>query len=143
MAIRRYVRLDTLETVTPDEVLWGVPCGEVSVKRAHLSRKESADRVPFLPVSARWAVRLVAALPLAARAARIAYLIARDGDGCLYCGRPVDPVFCTVEHVVPTSAGGPDHASNLALAHGECNAAAGHLSVAEKLRLALRMRGVA
>lgn len=139
----RFVRLDTLETVTPQEVLWGPPSGEVSVKRAHLSRREAEGRVPFLPVSARWAVRLVAALPLAARAARIAYLIARDGDGCLYCGRPIDPSACTVEHVVARAAGGPDHASNLALAHTECNAAAGHLSVAEKLRLAIRMRGVA
>lgn len=142
MSARRFVRLDTLETVTPQEVLWGAASREVSVKRAHLSRREAPDRVPFLPVSARWAVRLVAALPLAARAARIAYLIARDGDGCLYCGRPVDPCTCTVEHVVARAAGGPDHASNLALAHEECNAAAGHLSASEKLRLALRMRGV-
>lgn len=138
---RRYIRLDTLETVTPREVFWGAPSREVTVKRGHLTRREAPDRVPFLPVSARLAVRLVAALPLAARAARIAYLIARDGDGCLYCGRPVDPSACTVEHVVAVAHGGPDHAANLALAHTECNAAAGHLSVAEKLTLSLRLRG--
>lgn len=143
MRAGRYVRLDTLQEIAPEAVLWGPPCGEISVKRAHLSRMESPGRVPFLPVSPQWAVRLVEALPLPGRAARIAYLLARDGDGCLYCGQKIDPRTCTVEHIVAQGNGGPDHAANLALAHTECNAAAGHLPAAGKLRLALKMRGVA
>lgn len=137
----RFIRLDTLQPVTPEAVLWGPVAPAVTVRRGMLARTERPGRVPYLPVSARLAVRLVPAVPLDARAATIAYLIARDSDSCLYCGRPIDPRSCTVEHVVAKAAGGPDHASNLCLAHTECNAAAGHLSAVEKLTLALRLRG--
>lgn len=139
----RYVRLDTLQVVDPEQVLWGPATREVSVKRFHLHRRESPGLVPFLPTTAQWAVRMVPALPLLGRAARIAYLLARDGDGCLYCGQKIDPRTCTVEHIVAQGNGGPDHAANLALTCPECNAAAGHLPAAGKLRLALKMRGAA
>lgn len=139
----RYVRLDTLEPVSPEIVFWGPATREITVKRFHLQRLASPGQVPYLPISALWAVRLVRAVALEARAARIAYLLARDGDGCLYCGHQIDPRTCTIEHIVAQGNGGPDHAANLALACPECNAAAGHLPAAAKLRLALKMRGAA
>jgi hypothetical protein len=136
---RRYIRLDTLEPCHPERLWWGVDGGTVKVRRFALYREEAPGRAPFLEVSANWAVRVVPDLPLDRRAARIAYLIARDGCRCLYCDDPIDPLTCTIEHVVPTSAGGPDHASNLALTCARCNAAAGHMSAAEKIRMARRL----
>lgn len=62
-------------------------------------------------------------------------LVLRDGDGCFYCGRYVAGYKSTLEHLVPRAHGGPNHLSNYALAHKECNAAAGALSVVEKVRL--------
>lgn len=137
--MNRFIRLDTLEPVKPEprELFWGPSCSAVTVKRGALSRQHKPDRVPYLAVSARLAVRLVVASLLEARLARIAYLMARDGNGCLYCGRDLTAETATVEHVVPKAHGGPDHASNLALSCGPCNAAAGHLSAAEKVRLAM------
>lgn len=65
-----------------------------------------------------------------------AALADRDGDTCWYCGHGWDIEHRqTVEHLVPIAHGGPNHMSNLVLACGGCNARAGHLSVAEKVRL--------
>jgi 5-methylcytosine-specific restriction endonuclease McrA len=46
----------------------------------------------------------------------------------------------TIEHLVPVAHGGPNHLSNCFLAHKRCNAAAGTLSAAEKVRLRDAMR---
>ena len=63
-------------------------------------------------------------------------LRARDGNDCFYCGEPVADADASVEHLVPVTAGGPDHIANMALAHKlPCNLAAGHLSVMEKIAL--------
>ena len=67
-------------------------------------------------------------------------LVARDGNGCLYCGKPVSLDEATLEHIVPMSAGGPDHLANLTLAHQACNQAAGSLSAREKFEMAFRQR---
>jgi hypothetical protein len=79
---------------------------------------------------------------------RFAALAARDGAGCFFCGHavPAPGVTCdpdmspTIEHLVPVAYGGPNHLSNCFLAHRSCNAAAGTLSAAEKVRLRDAMR---
>lgn len=65
---------------------------------------------------------------------RVAALFERDGDGCWLCGKPLGSDV-TQEHLVAVAHGGPNHLSNLVLAHGDCNNEMGHLSVAEKVRL--------
>lgn len=71
--------------------------------------------------------------------ARHAVLAARDGPGCWFCGcdKPL-----TIEHLVAKAHGGPNHRSNLVLACSDCNAEAGNLSVAEKVRLREAKRAV-
>jgi 5-methylcytosine-specific restriction endonuclease McrA len=66
-------------------------------------------------------------------------LLKRDGDTCFFCGDDLAGDI-TVEHLVPIAHGGPNHVSNLVLAHALCNQKAGHLSVAEKVRLAIEAR---
>lgn len=144
-----YIRLDTLQEVNPDpsDILWGVagPVGPlhqwaIKVKRAFLHKQWGEFREPFLPVSATWAVRLVEATSYRGRQAKIQHLIKRDGPTCLYCEEEIDPRTCTIEHIVAKEAGGPEHASNLALTCGPCNRAMGHLSAVEKVKLAMKFR---
>lgn len=66
-------------------------------------------------------------------------LLSRDGDQCFFCGTCLEGDI-TVEHLVAIAHGGPNHISNLFLAHGECNRTAGHLSAAEKVVSAIRQR---
>lgn len=73
----------------------------------------------------------------------VAALLDRDGPDCFYCPLPLDPGLATIEHLVPATAGGPDHLSNLALAHRQCNEGAGILSLFEKIRLRERLHAVA
>lgn len=63
-------------------------------------------------------------------------IMARDGAECFFCRRPMNDDI-TVEHLVPIAHGGPNHISNLFLAHSECNREAGHLSAPEKVAIAL------
>src|SRR5690606_9091714 len=65
----------------------------------------------------------------------LAYLRRRDGDACFYCGRTVSKADATIEHVLSRTYGGPNHTANLVLAHLGCNAMAGALPVASKIRL--------
>ena len=67
-------------------------------------------------------------------------IVARDGNTCVYCGVALAADVATIEHIVPVSAGGPNHLSNKTLACRECNAEAGHMSVREKIELAIRKR---
>lgn len=69
-------------------------------------------------------------------------LLERDGDNCFLCGRPLGEDM-TEEHLVPVTAGGPNHIANKALAHKGCNMRMGHLSVMEKIALRDRIRGQA
>lgn len=72
-----------------------------------------------------------------------ATIIARDGEGCWYCGQPfTDESPETTEHLVSRIHRGPDHLSNLVLSHEPCNLKAGNLSVAEKVRLREQMRSI-
>ncbi|PGH55922.1 hypothetical protein CRT60_21980 [Azospirillum palustre] len=68
------------------------------------------------------------------RIRQIKKIVERDGDACFFCGRSLGDDI-TIEHLVPITHGGPDHRSNLVLAHHACNQRADHLSVAEKVRL--------
>lgn len=69
-----------------------------------------------------------------ARSRDVRALLARDGDNCFLCGFPLED-DATVEHLVPLSAGGPNHLSNYALAHSRCNELMGSKSLMEKIRL--------
>jgi 5-methylcytosine-specific restriction endonuclease McrA len=71
--------------------------------------------------------------------ATVQALLERDGDCCFFCGEPLGGDV-TVEHLVAIAHGGPNHISNLFLAHQACNSAAGHLSAPEKIALAIRER---
>lgn len=69
----------------------------------------------------------------------VARLLERDGSACFFCGVQLGDDI-TVEHLVAVAHGGPNHISNLFLAHGECNRAAGHLSAPEKVAMAIKRR---
>jgi 5-methylcytosine-specific restriction endonuclease McrA len=72
-------------------------------------------------------------------AATVNALLKRDGAFCFFCGAPLDGDI-TVEHLIAIAHGGPNHISNLFLAHAACNQAAGHMSGAEKVRTAVTAR---
>lgn len=69
----------------------------------------------------------------------VSALVERDGDNCFFCGLALESDV-TVEHLVAVAHGGPNHVSNLFLAHFKCNDAAGHLSAPEKIAMAIRQR---
>jgi len=54
---------------------------------------------------------------------------------CCYCDQFIEIDDCTLEHFLPVSKGGPNHAENAALSCAECNVAAGDKSVFEKIQL--------
>lgn len=60
----------------------------------------------------------------------------RDGDGCFFC---CDPFTAerpeTVEHLLAITSGGSNGIANLALAHEDCNMAAGNMAVMDKVRM--------
>lgn len=62
-------------------------------------------------------------------------VLKRDGPDCFYCFKPTTESNRSIEHLVSTTHGGPNHLSNLVLAHRKCNSMAGHLSAMEKIRL--------
>ena len=68
------------------------------------------------------------------RAATYNALLIRDGGACFFCRDPLDDDM-TIEHLVALCHGGPNHISNLFLAHGDCNRRAGHLSAPEKIAM--------
>lgn len=67
-------------------------------------------------------------------------VLARDGADCFFCWKATTDDNRTLEHLVARSHGGPNHLSNLFLAHRKCNSEAGHLSAVEKIRLRERNR---
>lgn len=69
----------------------------------------------------------------------VSALLARDGECCFFCGGPLDDDI-TVEHLIAVAHGGPNHVSNLFLAHAACNQLAGHMSGPEKVKLAIKGR---
>lgn len=69
-----------------------------------------------------------------------ATLARRDGTGCLYCGAGLTVESATIEHVLSVTHGGTSHPANLALACSDCNKQASHLTVREKIEIAIRRR---
>lgn len=67
------------------------------------------------------------------RAERLALILARDGDTCVWCGRRLETalVAATTEHVVPRVKGGPSWIENEVAACRRCNGERGHLTPAE------------
>lgn len=73
------------------------------------------------------------------RDAHVDALLLRDGDECFFCGVELAGDM-TIEHFVGRTHNGPNHMSNLALAHEDCNKKAGSLSVVDKFKLREEMR---
>jgi 5-methylcytosine-specific restriction endonuclease McrA len=71
--------------------------------------------------------------------ATVQALLDRDGECCFFCDEPLEGDV-TVEHLVAIAHGGPNHISNLFLAHQSCNSEAGHLSAPEKIARAIAAR---
>lgn len=68
-------------------------------------------------------------------------ILARDGNGCFYCGDPfTEENPPTREHLVAVIHDGPNHISNSFLSCETCNVEAGHLSAPEKIRMRDRKR---
>lgn len=67
-------------------------------------------------------------------------LLVRDGEACFYCHKPTTDDNRTVEHLVARAHGGPNHLSNMVLAHRKCNGSAGHMSVMQKIGIRERNR---
>ena len=68
-------------------------------------------------------------------ARRLQLLIDRDGETCFYCQKFLTLEDMTIEHLIPRSAGGLNHASNMAISCRLCNSKAGHLSVFQKIKI--------
>ncbi|MGV6816146.1 MAG: HNH endonuclease [Thiotrichales bacterium] len=66
-------------------------------------------------------------------------LLDRDGCDCFYCGKPLEDDV-TVEHLLSLSAGGKNTLGNMVLAHGDCNQEAHNLTLAAKVKMAIRKR---
>ena len=68
------------------------------------------------------------------RATRLRAVVDRDGDTCVWCGRPFTGlVHPTTEHVVPRVKGGPSWLENEVAACRRCNSDRGHRSPVEWL----------
>lgn len=68
-------------------------------------------------------------------------LLLRDGDRCFYCRGemnltdPTSPARVTIEHLVPNSARGGNHMSNLVLAGYACNQIVDDRPLVDKIKL--------
>jgi 5-methylcytosine-specific restriction endonuclease McrA len=68
----------------------------------------------------------------------VARLIARDGDACWLCTRPMKDGHESIEHLVARSEGGSDDPANLALCHWGCNLHLSNRPLARKLKMRAR-----
>jgi hypothetical protein len=144
-----HTRLDTLQSIDiaspaiAPRIYYGIAYPSDIINVSALSSTPSPSRPGVylrLTPASKWAVRLIPESSLETRAVQIAYLSARDGWSCFYCGRDIDFSTATVEHIVPVAHDGPTHASNLCLACGNCNAMMGHLPGVQKMKLAVSAR---
>lgn len=71
---------------------------------------------------------------------KIRAIVARDGSLCFYCRDPIPDDEFSIEHLVARAHGGPNHLSNMVLAHRRCNVYVGHLSAAEKIAIHVSAR---
>jgi hypothetical protein len=66
------------------------------------------------------------------RSERLARILLRDGDTCVWCGRRFERlVRPTTEHLVPRIKGGPSWLENEVAACRRCNGERGHLTLGE------------
>jgi len=67
------------------------------------------------------------------RRERMAIILQRDGDDCVWCRRPFDDrhVVPTTEHLVPRIKGGPSWIENEVAACKRCNNERGHRTLGE------------
>ena len=155
---KTFIRLDNMEEIHAYswDLLYGPPVSSEIVSTRHLIKilgKRAIDEsvkkghVPYLAISAKWAVRLVDTTTVEARAAQVAYLLLRDRDDtgqveCLYCQSilDIDHGRFEVEHILNRAHGGPSHASNMALVCPECNRLMGSMSIVEKVKMAINRR---
>lgn len=73
--------------------------------------------------------------------ARLGVIVARDGDGCVWCSRGFDHlVRPTREHVIPRIKGGPSWLENEVAACARCNRERGHATPVQWLD-EVRQRG--
>lgn len=63
-------------------------------------------------------------------------LLERDGSLCFFCHEELGDDI-TVEHVLELNQGGKNLLSNMVLAHEDCNSAAVHMTVVEKVKLSI------
>ncbi len=69
------------------------------------------------------------------RAERLARAVERDGDRCVWCGRPFGRLVpATTDHLVPRVKGGPSWPENEVAACRRCNGERGHLTPADWIR---------
>jgi CRISPR/Cas system Type II protein with McrA/HNH and RuvC-like nuclease domain len=77
--------------------------------------------------------------PRPGRAARLHLAVARDGNRCVWCGRPCTAlVRATIDHLVPRAKGGPSWLENEVVACGRCNRERGHASPTDWLAECIR-----
>jgi hypothetical protein len=66
------------------------------------------------------------------RGQRLASILERDGDACVWCGRRFEGmVRPTTEHLVPRLKGGPSWLENEVAACRRCNGERGHATLGE------------
>jgi hypothetical protein len=68
------------------------------------------------------------------RSETMAQKLKRQKGLCWFCNEKMG-YDCTREHLLARARGGTNDAENIRLAHGDCNSAAGHLSVKRKYEL--------
>jgi len=78
---------------------------------------------------------------------KVDLLRARDGDHCWLCARHIDfqakpnsANAWSVEHLLPTSLGGPDTPANTVLCHPRCNRILANRPLQDKIKLRERWR---
>lgn len=69
-------------------------------------------------------------------------LLDRDGNKCFFCNKEMSEDDTTREHLIALSHGGPDHISNMVLAHSKCNLDAGTLSLIEKVKIHIKAKEI-
>jgi HNH endonuclease len=64
-----------------------------------------------------------------------------QGQCCFFCNRTIPKVEASIEHLVPSSAGGTDHPDNLVACCKSLNTLFGNMNVKEKIRAILKQNG--
>ncbi len=129
---------EVLEPTNPYEVLRFRAGGATSVvyknDRGNLTfTGESAKAVGAFFSAGSW--RAAAATPREKVSPTVKTIRMRDGDGCFLCAFPVSSKEESVDHLVPLTAKGPNHISNLVLMHRDCNQFCGAMSAPEKIAM--------